>query len=245
MIPHIYLTFDDGPSEKTVEIARLLHQNNVQATFFMSGNNIKRFPTVPKQVSQLGHTIGVHGMSHANPTTLGAMEASIEISQAINLITSTTGVRPTLYRAPYGNLTKPLLRILKREKLAHIDWDRDTLDWKSAMKGESLDVSRLLRLASNGSVMLFHDGAADTRQRSSEGRRGLNLLSALPVMITELKRRGYEFRPIRRRIELRHNVRYVARSFLKHFRAGFKQGERKPTVFQAQLRKTLTENKRR
>jgi len=252
MKPNIYLTFDDGPSKNTVKIAQLLHDNGVQATFFMSGNNIQRFMSVPKKVSELGHTIGVHGSTHTFPNSMSLVEAFKEVKITTNLLHELTGVRPTLYRAPYGVLTRPLLKILKREGLKHVDWDKDTFDWKSAIRGEDLDVNKLVKMAENGSIMLFHDGVADPKKRESEARQGTNLLKALPKLIAELKKRGYEFRPIKKRIELRHNVKYFARTWMKHLRARFGRLKGKPTgfhgeatVMQQQLRNSLRKSKRK
>jgi peptidoglycan/xylan/chitin deacetylase (PgdA/CDA1 family) len=212
MQKNIYLTFDDGPSAKTLEIAKLLNSQGVHATFFMSGNNVLKFKDVPKQVLELGHSIGLHGMHHVNPNSMSATGVSREIRQSKRLLEGLTGQPITLYRAPFGILTKPLIKILKREGLAHVDWDKDTFDWKKAVAGESLDVEKLLRMASNGSVMLFHDGAAEARHKNSEERRGSNLLQILPRFIEELKRRGYEFRPITKRIDFHQSWTYFGRS---------------------------------
>ena len=46
----IYLTFDDGPSSITQEILTVLEKENIKATFFCTGNNVKKQPELYKKI---------------------------------------------------------------------------------------------------------------------------------------------------------------------------------------------------
>ena len=60
-----YLTFDDGPvPEATPRILEILEHYGVKATFFMVGDNARRYPELYRQVVNAGHTIGNHTMHH-------------------------------------------------------------------------------------------------------------------------------------------------------------------------------------
>lgn len=60
-----YLTFDDGPSQAvTPLILDLLKEENIKATFFVLGSNVKRNPDLVKRAYQEGHYIANHGYSH-------------------------------------------------------------------------------------------------------------------------------------------------------------------------------------
>ena len=61
----IALTFDDGPSESTPEVLRLLKEYNARGTFFQCGANLRRVPEVGRAVAAAGHEIGNHTENHA------------------------------------------------------------------------------------------------------------------------------------------------------------------------------------
>src|SRR5215472_3040915 len=60
----IALTFDDGPSESTPELLRLLAEHNVLATFFECGASVERLPEIAREVAGRGHEVGNHSYSH-------------------------------------------------------------------------------------------------------------------------------------------------------------------------------------
>ena len=60
----IALTFDDGPSESTPALLDYLEREEVKATFFQCGMNVKRLPHIAGQVAAAGHQIGNHTYSH-------------------------------------------------------------------------------------------------------------------------------------------------------------------------------------
>lgn len=61
----IALTFDDGPSEFTLEVLELLKKYNAKATFFCIGKNIEKHPEIVKQIIAEGHLVGNHSYSHS------------------------------------------------------------------------------------------------------------------------------------------------------------------------------------
>src|SRR5260370_42177000 len=58
--PAIALTFDDGPSESTPELLKILAAYGAPATFFQCGMNVRRLPQVAREVAAAGHEIGNH-----------------------------------------------------------------------------------------------------------------------------------------------------------------------------------------
>lgn len=59
-----YLTFDDGPSKYTPQILDILRENDIKATFFITGWCIDGKEHILKQVADEGHTIALHSYSH-------------------------------------------------------------------------------------------------------------------------------------------------------------------------------------
>ena len=61
----VYLTFDDGPiPESTPFILETLRHEGVKATFFMVGDNVRKYPELFKQIVDDGHQIGNHTHNH-------------------------------------------------------------------------------------------------------------------------------------------------------------------------------------
>tara|TARA_Y100000310_G_C20695443_1_gene825374 strand:- start:3294 stop:4031 length:738 start_codon:yes stop_codon:yes gene_type:complete len=217
-MPKIFLTFDDGPGPKTLEVAQMLHELGVPSTFFMVGKNMEKMPEVVKKVAELGHAIGVHAYSHEQLGKLGPEQTMAEIKKAADLIEKLTGKKPTLFRAAYGALSANSLGVLKKLGLKHVDWSLDTLDWKRALKGGRIDAGNIVRRAKNGDVVLFHDGAVK-EHAGNDGVRGRNLMVALPSLVRDLRSKGFEFQAIKKNIQWSHSLRHVARTQAKYGRA--------------------------
>jgi peptidoglycan/xylan/chitin deacetylase (PgdA/CDA1 family) len=65
--PDIYLTFDDGPDpETTPAILEILEKENIKATFFCIGKQVKKHPDIYQTIIEAGHTVGNHSMTHLN-----------------------------------------------------------------------------------------------------------------------------------------------------------------------------------
>ena len=61
----VYLTFDDGPiPEATPFILDTLSQYGIKATFFMVGDNVRKYPELYNKVVAAGHRIGNHTFNH-------------------------------------------------------------------------------------------------------------------------------------------------------------------------------------
>src|ERR1019366_8754058 len=56
--PAIALTFDDGPSESTPQLLKILARHKVPATFFQCGVNVERLPAVAREVRSEERRVG-------------------------------------------------------------------------------------------------------------------------------------------------------------------------------------------
>lgn len=176
---YVALTFDDGPHPNvTPRILQTLKEYNIRATFFMLGTQVKKKPDLAKQVADNGHEIGNHTYSHPNFRKLTYKEIVEEISKTNELITVTTGIKPTLFRPPYGIYTDEVLKYTKANGYSTILWSVDSLDWKSRNVGAINDI--VAQHTTNGSIVLMHDIHAATAD-------------ALPQVIHTLQTKGYQF----------------------------------------------------
>ena len=177
----VALTFDDGPGPYTPQILNILAQYNVKATFFMIGSMIDQHPEIARMVSLDGHAIGNHTMTHRNLATLGPSDMAYQITEGAKTIRWATGVDTTTFRPPGGRYTPATLQYLNQHGYKLYMWSVDPRDWDNA-SAEQIQ-QHVLNHATNGSVILLHDGGGNRKET----------VKALPGIISGLQKKGYTF----------------------------------------------------
>ena len=74
----VYLTFDDGPSVLTENLLYYLRQENVKATFFVVPERTEYCYSLLKEISDAGHTIGIHSASHDYEKIYASVDAFLD-----------------------------------------------------------------------------------------------------------------------------------------------------------------------
>lgn len=149
--PMIALTFDDGPGKDTGRLLDALEKYDARATFFMLGNNAKRYPEEIKRMKALKCELGNHSTSHPQLTKLSEGGIKKEIQTTSDHIKAAAGEGPTVMRPPYGAVNDTVKRTVG---LPMIFWSVDTLDWKT--KNVESTVNSILN-AKDGDIILLHD----------------------------------------------------------------------------------------
>jgi len=186
--PAIALTFDDGPSESTPELLELLSRHGVPATFFQCGANVRRLPQVSREVAARGHEIGNHTDTHPKLYFQSPGFIYGELAAAQETIERTAGVRPRLFRAPYGARWFGLRQAQQRLGLLGVMWTTLALDWKWP---EPRVAQRLLDGSKNGAIFCLHDG------RRLESRPDIRVtLGALRAVLPKLMEKGFHFEKV-------------------------------------------------
>ena len=191
-----YLTFDDGPNkENTTKILKILKDEQIHATFFLTGNNVERYPDVVKAIYESGNAIGIHSYSHDYKKLYASPKAYMdEVDQTAGLIYDVIHVRPLISRAPggtSGHFTKAFWQALNQEGYIEVGWNALTGDADGTGKtaGKEIDnIKKQLALRPylhSHLVILMHD--ASGHQATVE---------ALPGLIKLLKSQGYTFRVV-------------------------------------------------
>lgn len=182
----VALTFDDGPSEHTEEILKVLRSHEVPATFFLLGQNAEQCPALVRQIYEGGHEIGNHSYSHQLFIFRSLAFMREEIEKTDQVIRE-TGYQGTIhFRAPYGKKLIGLPWILYKSQRPHILFDVIPEDWASP--GVATIVNRILAQTKPGSIILCHDGNGDNM-----GQDRLQTVQAMPIVIEKLKAEGYRF----------------------------------------------------
>jgi peptidoglycan/xylan/chitin deacetylase (PgdA/CDA1 family) len=169
----VALTYDDGPSPRnTAALLDLLAERQVQATFFLIGEHVRKYPELARRVAAGGHTLGNHTAMHPNLRKKSDARVREELVTCQKIIEDTLGVSPVLFRPPYGARRPGVLRIARSLGLTPVMWNVTAHDWESI--GEAAIQTRIdkgLRrnakraLASN---VLLHDAShLDSVERAS------------------------------------------------------------------------------
>lgn len=178
----VSLTFDAAwGNEDTEELISILAKYNIKATFFVVGEWVDKYPESVKALHDAGHEVMNHSDDHAHFSKLSAGQITSNVNACNEKIEKVTGVRPTLFRAPYGEYDDHVVSALTAMGMYTIQWDVDSLDWKDLSASEIS--SRVLKGVSPGSIVLFHNAAKNTPE-------------ALPVIIEGLLAEGYEIIPV-------------------------------------------------
>lgn len=152
--PRIALTFDDGPNARyTPILLEGLKKRNIQASFFLIGENIEGNEDILLQMRRDGHLIGNHTWDHVQLDKIPAEKARLEIEKTNNRIYEASGIYPSYVRPPFGAWIKNLELSVT---MFPVFWDVDTLDWKSQNVDSILSVAE--KQIHDGSIILMHDG---------------------------------------------------------------------------------------
>src|SRR5580765_7584734 len=99
----VALTFDDGPNPVyTPQILAILKKYNIKATFFVVGNNAKKYPELIKQEIAEGHAVNDHSMTHPMLTKVSKAQLYDEVVLSKKVIATAAGRNPKCLRYPFG-----------------------------------------------------------------------------------------------------------------------------------------------
>ena len=197
----VYLTFDDGPiPESTPFILDTLKEHGVKATFFVVGENVKRYPDLFRRIISEGHSIGNHTYNHmgslkhyvrtylSNIETANAvMETAANVggSENSSLFTLHSSLEKPLFRPPHGWMWLSAYHLLMKKGYTIVMWDLVTRDYSRNLN--AFDIFRnVVYYSRNGSIITFHDSLKSIQK----------LKYALPASIRYLKEQGYELKTL-------------------------------------------------
>ncbi len=100
--PPLHSPSTTDPVNPRPELLEILARYRAPATFFQCGANVRRLPSVAREVAAAGHEIGNHSDSHPLLALKSPGFIYRELAAAQEAIEHATGVRPRYFRAPYG-----------------------------------------------------------------------------------------------------------------------------------------------
>ena len=176
---NIAISFDAAwGADKTEKIMEILKEHNCNATFFLVGFWVDKYPDLVKKIDKNGFEIGTHSNTHPDMAKLDSENIKIELETSKQKIETLTDKKVTLFRAPFGSYNNNLLSIAEGLGLYTIQWDVDSLDWKG-ISGNQIS-SNIITKVESGSIILCHNNSD-------------HIIDALPSVLSSLKQRGYNF----------------------------------------------------
>ncbi|HET7036249.1 MAG TPA: polysaccharide deacetylase family protein [Thermomicrobiaceae bacterium] len=185
----VALTFDDGPDRELDAFLALLRAHGATATFFITGEQVARWPGAPARIIAEGHEIGLHGYGHRPHLlrTPGAVDDDLRRGRALVEDAARAPVR--FYRPPHGLFSLASWRAVRRQGLTPVLWARAGRDWRPQATPE--DILQALGPPRAGDILLLHSSeryaAPGTVQRT---------LAALPLLFEELRAAGLRARSV-------------------------------------------------
>lgn len=175
----VSLTFDAAwGAEDTDRLIEIFDTYDVAVTFFVVGDWVEKFPEEVKKLHDAGHEVMNHSDTHPYMSKISESERAAELKNCNDKIERITGVRPTLFRPPYGDYNNAVIRSVEAAGMTCIQWSVDSLDWKDPSPQEM--TQRVLSKVRSGDIVLFHNAAKNTP-------------AALPDIIEALQADGYTF----------------------------------------------------
>lgn len=189
----IYLTFDDGPSERTPEVLDILKTYGVKATFFVCGGTDEQSKEYMQRVVDEGHTIAIHSISHDYGKIYESVESYLaDFYETYMCVYEATGVKPEIFRFPGGSINNynrftymQIIAEMTRRGFVYYDWNVSGEDAVKGADWTSIYNNIMNYIPSDGTgraIVLLHD--------SKDKNHTVNVLSDV---IEELTAMGYKF----------------------------------------------------
>lgn len=192
-----YLTFDDGPSARTLDVLDTLKKYDIKATFFVVTKNLDT--DILKRIAEEGQTIGIHTHSHKYTQIYDSIEAYLEdFNTAFEAVYEATGVKPSIFRFPGGSINaynrgfyEELNAEMLRRGFMFYDWNVSAGD-SAPNTGSDRIYSNIINGIGGQEklIILLHD----SQQKYASAK-------ALPRVIEYLQSNGYSFAPLDNRVE--------------------------------------------
>ncbi len=180
----VALTFDDGPvPEATEEILAILKEQDIKATFFLTGAEIEQHPESARQIVAAGHEVGNHSYSHERMFFKTPAFIQREIDDTDKLIREAGYTGAIHFRSPFGKKFLLLPYYLAERHKKNIMWDVEPNTFPEIDRDANKIADYTLANAKPGSIILLH-----VMYRGRE-----ESMKAVPQIIAGLKERGFTF----------------------------------------------------
>ena len=162
----VALTFDDGPDPVwTPRVLAELDRRQAAATFFVDAKRALACPDLVAAIVGGGHEVGFHCFDHVRHSERSEAELTEEADRGLAALAS-LGLRPAVWRTPWGVETAATRRVAASHGLELRSWNRDSHDWRGDGCEQMLETIEAEGGLDDGAVVLMHDGIGPGAQRT-------------------------------------------------------------------------------
>ena len=180
---NIYLTFDQGyEAGYTESILNVLKENDVHATFFITGHYLNTQADLVKRMLEEGHLVGNHTINHKSMPELSDEEIKKEVMGLHQSLYEKFAYEMLFFRPPKGEFSQNSIKTINELGYKTVMWSFAYADWdENNQPSKQEAIEKILSNVHNGEIMLLHA----TSKTNSE---------ILTDVIKEIKQMGYEFK---------------------------------------------------
>lgn len=177
----IALTFNISWGEERVyDILKELKKEQVQATFFVSGEWIERHPQIVEKIVEEKHELGMLGYRYKSYLEQEIGQVRKDLLYAKEIFRKLGYEDVNLLRPPSGHFNKEVIKLAKELGFDVIHWNVNPNDWENP--GTERIVNTIMSQTSNGDILLMH--ASDSAKQTAK---------ALQTILPGLKNKGLQF----------------------------------------------------
>ncbi len=182
---YVYLTFDAGyEAGYTEKILEVLKQNDVTATFFITGHYLNTQSDLVKKMIDNGNIVGNHTVNHKCMPEVSLDTVKEDVMKLHTAIYEKFGYEMKYIRPPKGEFSERTLAYTNSLGYKTVMWSLAYDDWDENKQGrEEYGKSKILENVHNGAIILLHSNSKDN----------CNILDSV---IKEIKNNGYEFKSL-------------------------------------------------
>ncbi len=152
----VYLTFDDGPVPGVTDyVLEELAKRDQKATFFVVGDNVRKNPSLAREILDQGHQIGNHTFHHLNGWKTKRHSYLDNVDLCDRTIEDLLGIKTQLFRPPYGLIRSTQAVEVSRSHQI-VMWTMLSGDYDLSLKPE-LILKNSMRHTREGRIAVFHD----------------------------------------------------------------------------------------
>jgi peptidoglycan/xylan/chitin deacetylase (PgdA/CDA1 family) len=181
-VKRVALVFDDGPRPAdATPLLAILANEKIHVTFSLVGDRVAENPATAKAIAAAGHEIANHSQTHAHPRDLSDAALTHEVVDAQKIIRETVGRGSRWYWPPFIEIDARLRATVARAGLTIYEPRRlvASMDYDTTVGADEIRRRATTGIA-DGTVILFHEWRAETRQE-------------LPAILAELRRQHCVF----------------------------------------------------
>ncbi|CFX86399.1 Polysaccharide deacetylase [Syntrophomonas zehnderi OL-4] len=178
----VALTFDDGPDPLyTPAILEILKNYQLQATFFVVGENAQAYPELLIRMIEAGHEVENHTYTHPDLSRASHLKIEAEIERNDQVIYKITGTKAQFFRPPKKLFRRETIAIAEAKGYKTVLWSICVENSRAATPLKM--AKRVIKSAKPGMIILAHDGRLNRNKT----------VAALPLIIKEYQKLGYRF----------------------------------------------------